>query len=188
MKQCKNCGKKYYDGGSKFCTADCRDESYKKARVPWKFTEKGVGICEYCSHEFKKENSSQRFCCKKCYNNSLKKTDSEMTCKFCGISFRSKYEKMYCSHKCSKAYRRAMVEKPIITKKCVECGTMFEAEHFNSKHCSDDCRKEFNRKKRSKGLVRERIERGCKFCGTRFETDEHSKVYRKGSCKKGLIS
>jgi len=71
---------------------------------------------------------------------------------------------------------------------CVICNKTFEAEHFNYKYCSDDCRKiglAINSRKaakKSRDKKRKKIYKICKYCCNKFETSNSIKIFCKKRC------
>lgn len=93
----------------------------------------GEGVCEYCWDIFKIKYKGQRFCSKRCVNNSHTK-NWWLICERCWRKFKWKWRKQkYCSQKCKwLAHRR----KNII---CLQCGKEFYPSYSTQRYCCQEC-------------------------------------------------
>ena len=94
-------------GKAKYCSYDCAnkgrtsDKSYNKPR-----------ICVGCGKEFFPTNWTQKFCDRKCFCKSEKKTGA-VKCRTCGKEFiQTRIEQKFCSRKCSNPYKDKKLKKP----------------------------------------------------------------------------
>lgn len=138
----------------KFCSFECRQESYKKYERN----------CEHCGKLFKTQYKKQRFCSVDCANEELnpskqkekvKKEKEKLICPTCGKPFYKKmYNQTFCSRKCrQEAYQKknkkqvyfqqelkaeveakGQIKQPKL-KECINCGKPTEG-----KYCSTNCR------------------------------------------------
>lgn len=123
--KCRNCGAvlEQKDNRSRFyCDAYCghqyRDRLYQQQkRMEAKVDKKE---CEICGEEYTPIKVNQKYCCRECTYEALKKRMRERT-----------------------AIRRAQEGTMI---KCAECGNEFEPLQNRQKYCGDDCRASANRR------------------------------------------
>ena len=95
-------------------------------------------VCETCKTEYKKPQSrakTSKYCSKECKNKASAKYEIKK-CEVCGIEFKSKRGKTYCSRECYlKKNKRERV-----TLKCEYCGIEYQKpKGRETKYCSKDC-------------------------------------------------
>lgn len=65
-------------------------------------------------------------------------------------------------------------------KTCKNCGRQFEATHHNMRYCSEQCRRQCNRKRYSTQL---KNEKACIVCGKKFETNRSHQITCGAECR-----
>lgn len=148
--------------------------------------------CPICGLDFTDCNSNRKYCSRKCYFESRKKSILK-TCSHCGISFESKYSSTkYCtvcrigvrrrhlvcincgkvfstvSNNCSCCSRKCAREyrNRNNIKPCIQCGKLFVPQKIAGKYCSSECA--HDGMKRRKNVA-------CKWCGNQLEVIFSSK-------------
>lgn len=99
-RNCVQCGKRYRAGGKhqKFCSQECRDESYRKYQTR---------SCTTCGKPFYPKRPDQHLCSKACNPVLHRRTVKERPCRNCGAMFRPKRRtRKYCCHPCAARQNR----------------------------------------------------------------------------------
>ena len=95
-------------------------------------------ICECCKKEYKKPASrakTSKYCSKECKNKSSTKYELKK-CEVCGIEFKSKRGKTYCSRACYLKKNK----KERVTLKCEYCGIDYQRpKGRETKYCGKEC-------------------------------------------------
>lgn len=105
---------------------------------------------KHCGREFVGRNSQQKTCCKEC-----------------SVAYHSQMAKERYR---AKVLASPPTEKARTKKVCTECGREFEAENPNTSVCSNECRKQRNRRQHREYMQRNNKEtkRCCEQCGVEF--------------------
>ena len=135
-------------------------------------------ICEECGQEFKPRKTTQRFCCRDCFN-TWQNHKIALTCRTCGKSFSvspvHKDNAKYCSHKCYGIGRQGTEpanKLPRVTKTCPVCQKTFKVSISNKqKYCSPDCFHQAHAvyMKEHASSMRKRITKICQYCKQAYE-------------------
>lgn len=164
---CARCGKSFRTAirsGHKYCSRSCQRAAQLEAK---KTHEK---ICLFCGAKFLGESNS-KYCSRECHRAHVKSKTPAKICPQCGKEFRDAQNpnKIYCSKECQNAARRLTSEElrasnnpnaRVVT--CKNCGKEFTTLHPLKCYCSEDCKKEYEKK---------RIhiyKKTCPICGKEF--------------------
>lgn len=96
-------------------------------------------------------------------------------CENCGKPFSALSKRyLYCK-KCRKhSYYKA---KPLLIKKCIQCGEVYKSRRVVQKFCSEACKNKFHRKNNIKVKIKV-----CKLCGKEFTCTNNSQLYCNNKC------
>ena len=123
-----------------YCSRECADKGQYTS------VEK---VCEHCGKKYmitKAFADIQRFCSRKCYDESRKPKIFSKICPYCGKTFDAHYQnQIYCGNECKALSQRSRVQCT-----CDNCGKTFEricseVEKNNKNFCSKECRFDFIR-------------------------------------------
>jgi very-short-patch-repair endonuclease len=118
-----------------------------------------------------------KFCSQKCYglhqrlsphggNGTPAKPRPEVTCKVCGMTFRARGKRSYCSLECRKSVTHVL-------KTCPQCKRDFDdLRCVNKTHCSDKC------------LRASRRSKNCQRCGTVMKTGQERLKHCSEECRR----
>lgn len=152
IRKCEQCGKEFvtYPSWAKglkgrFCSHRCHDASRHSNRIHIK--------CLNCGRLVPRDNPNQKYCCHKCYGESMgKHLRRVLKCRQCGRSFAvqqgridTKQHTKYCSMACYSEFRRSHKENTNISVACDTCGqivllTKKAMRMFDHHFCSSRCR------------------------------------------------
>lgn len=169
--------------------------------------------CKTCKIEFASKHK-RMFCSYRCRrrdrtlrrNPNAKQLDPsrknvECTCMGCGKVYMPKTieRNKYCSRECAyKNKAHVLLRKDykppfsvVKYKDCVQCGKPFRCDRLDTKTCSDECRKEWGRK-RSYIVSRDKkdvIKISCARCGSWFTNDYGNKrrKYCSDECRRSAL-
>jgi len=130
-----------------------------------------IKICLQCNEKFNAKNKNVKYCCKKCYYESMK-TTKIIKCLTCNKEFKQTYAKQkYCSKECS---GKALENKNNILI-CPVCNKKFNKNKTKTKkYCSKKCY--------SKNTYLPIITKICKQCGKKFKTKRYDAMYCSRDC------
>lgn len=110
---CQVCGKEFSrtesDTRRKFCSEECRKVNGYRLRVKRMvendLPQRSVKNCVYCGKEFMQKSPRQRFCCDPCRISFCNEKvphapKTEATCDFCGKTFLTSTNAVFCSEEC----------------------------------------------------------------------------------------
>jgi len=157
IKACKNCGKEFenFNGRQLHCSKECAVKYKRKIYIERQkqngyLKEKITYICKNCDKEYHPKNVDRKtFCCREC-----------------AYEFKSKI-----SVEKKKILDKLHNEK--LNKLCPLCGKTFKAKKESAVYCSDECRKEKNRRYAIQHGIDNFIPKQiiCRECGKKFTTE-----------------
>ena len=138
-----------------------------------------VKVCQACGEEFQLESNmyyegwEKVFCSFLCYKNSLDIQPGKewVNCVGCGILFKAKGSKKYCSEKCRKKTLSKKIRTNYPKTTCDVCGREFQPHTKCQQRCSPECSEQAMReyRKRSKKItyfdIFQRDGFRCQYCG-----------------------
>lgn len=145
---------------------------------------KKTKICEGCGQPFEVNWPKQRYCCRTCYTKHRYDQELQGVCEECGKPFRKNSMKQrFCGLQCAGRYTAKHKKKPgesptIRDCVCQHCGKPFQAKR-ERKFCSDECRKEHQRKsdpERYGTAV-------CPVCKKEFVKKKENQVFCSKECR-----
>ncbi len=107
-------------------------------------------MCPVCKRDFfKKENTTQKYCSKKCAFDNINSIKIKVKCLECKKEFITypieNKNSRFCSHKCYDIYNQRLHDIEVI---CVMCGKQINEKLYKIKtgniFCSKDCRNNYN--------------------------------------------
>lgn len=142
-------------------------------------------ICEYCGAEFKTSKSNQKYCSRKCNQESYKAHQRmvyvgkrESACVIC-VQPLPKFKTRYCSDGCRRQANIVRAGKGdehphgLLTKICTVCGREFQTYKSRQLTCSADCSEE-RRKQLGNERNRKRYAKKARAAGIRSMEDIHA--------------
>lgn len=105
-------------------------------------------ICFLCNAPFVSKFKNAKYCSKECYHiDKIGRTLHKKTCPVCNTEFFStRKDAKYCSRKCAGISRRGIPSPKKgkfgfdPTRKCLQCGKIFDARVSTAKFCSLSCK------------------------------------------------
>lgn len=184
---CEVCGKVFTEGGSKYCSNECRRISNLKEHT-----------CKICGKSFR-GGKYHKYCSDECkaigkkyYEPVEKRT---LICPVCNSPFISKSStNKYCSNKCrNKIKNSSRPKKPpiIYTKECPICSISFTTNLSKKIYCSPTCSKKASNKRKSirekeirRSTLKPIYNKVCPICSKKFTTTYKSQKYCSKDCIK----
>lgn len=145
---CPGCGRpfKMTHGSQEYCSRKCMQHYYYVTRTIEKRNEQKITYikkCATCGKEFKTNYKNSKYCSLRC-SHPLKEKTIKRTCIRCGKEFMTALKhKLYCTKECYLAGQKELAERKKVEKICALCGEKYIG-HYNSKYCSDKCKKTVN--------------------------------------------
>ena len=144
---------------------------------------KSVGKCMNCKEEYKSYRVNAKFCSDKCrgfYNK--RNLGDEVDCLYCGFTFRTYNNKVYCSDACRATHRTIQrnIKRTITIRrwKCFYCNKLHYGKRVK-KFCNSYCANKSSCKSKARTHTIK-----CKECGKHKEVTYIRKVYCSDECKR----
>ena len=203
---CLHCGKKLEINPNakikKFCSVECRKNSYAQALKEKRVEKYPIKKCVWCGKEFVKNIYSKKFCCQKCltkYNSNKKSIERQKNitktteiCLHCGKEFEIDFSikrKRFCSKECRRiSYSKADKEKRAGNKikKCVWCGKEYVRNSNIQLYCSKKCKNVADERIKKQVYYASKYEKKlvntCLFCNKEFNTYTKGVKYCSKEC------
>lgn len=130
-----------------------------------------IKICQQCNQKFDAKNKNVKYCCKKCYSQSMVTTSTKM-CPICNKEFKQTYAKQkFCSKECAgKALRNDEIK--LICRCCNK--EFIKKKNGSDIYCSKEC---YNKENNLPVLIII-----CKCCNKKFKTKRKNSIYCSQKC------
>jgi hypothetical protein len=154
-------------------------------------------ICLKCGEDLEGRQSNTLFCGSICRDRfNREKAKPSRICRQCGSEFLGSANRDHCSDECGRKTRylrgRIRAREGLChlvfsakwrKKKCVVCGSPFEATQDRARYCSVVCRSKCNRIARA-ACRQPRETKNCKECGKAFSPYSHASIHCSKVCRR----